>query len=104
MAATEAPEKEAKTDEAEKKPRPITTFRVFVRPAGGVEWTALSETVDGRTQDEAKKVAARLLGAEGSEYAEHIQGAGLEIAVTSARSFKPVLVKVEPQPAKVVIR
>lgn len=88
----------------DQKDRPATSFRVFVRPAGGDEWKALDKPVTGRTQDEAKKIAARELGADGSEYAANIQGDGLEIAVCAARSFKPVLVKVEPQPAKVVIR
>jgi hypothetical protein len=101
MAATEAPEQET-TDEA-KEPRPETTFRVFVRPRGGDVWTLLDQTVDGRTQDEGKKRAARMLN-DIPEYAAQIQGDGLELAVTSARSFKPAVIKVEPQPAKVVIR
>lgn len=97
MAATEAPEAEKAA------PRPVTTFRVLVRPVGGVEWTLIDATVDGRTQDEGKKAASRLLAEDGT-YGPLIQGEGIEIAVTSARSFKPVTVKVEPQPAKVVIR
>lgn len=101
MAATETPAPES-TDEA-KEPRPETTFRVFVRPRGGDVWTLLDQTVDGRTQDEGKKRAARMLN-DIPEYAAQIQGDGLELAVTSARSFKPAVIKVEPQPAKVVIR
>lgn len=99
MSATEAPEKAAE----KKEPRPETNFRVFVRAAGADQWTTLEQTVAGRTQEEAKKKAARVLN-DIEEYAAQIQGAGLELAVTSARSFKPVMVKVEPQPAKVVLR
>lgn len=99
MTAVDAP-----APEAEKAaPRPETEFRVFVRAAGGTEWATLDQTVSGRTQEEAKKKAARVLN-DIEEYAAQIQGSGLELAVTSARSFKPVLVKVEPQPAKVVLR
>lgn len=87
----------------EKAPRPETTFVVLTRAAGSEAWTTLDEHFVGRTQDEAKRKAARALS-ESAEYGPIIQGDGLEIAVTSARSFKPVLVKVEPQPAKVVVR
>ena len=97
-AAPEAPE--ATADEA--KPRPETTFVVLVRPKGTEPWNLIESRVTAKTQDDAKRQAARLLG-EDEEYGAAIQGDGLEIAVTSARSFKPVLVKVEPQPAKVVI-
>lgn len=85
--------------------RPLTVFVALVRPKGTEAWTLLEETFQGRTQDEAKKVIARALSADESEggYAEVINADGLEIAVTSARSFKPVLVKTQPQPAKVVI-
>lgn len=103
MSITEADEATQNGDEAPKAPRPETTFRVFVRPKGEEPWLTLAETVDGRTQDEGKKRAARMLS-EVPEYAAMIQGDGLEVAVTSARSFKPQLIKVEPQPAKVVIR
>jgi hypothetical protein len=96
-AAPEAPE--AKTDA---KPRPETTFVVLVRAKGETPWNLIQERVTAKTQDDAKKQAARLLG-EQEQYRALIEGEGLEIAVTSARSFKPVLVKVEPQPAKVVI-
>lgn len=99
--ATDTPPKT--NADADKKPRPETTFRVFVRAAGATEWTTLDQTVVGRTQEEAKKKAARVLN-DIEQYAEQIRGQGLELAVTSARSFKPVLVKVEPQPAKVVLR
>lgn len=88
---------------AEKAPRTETDFRVFVRPKGAESWTTLDDTVSGRTQDEAKKKAARVLN-DIEEYALLIQGDGIELAVTAARSFKPVLVRVEPQPAKVVLR
>ncbi len=94
----------AATEEKVKTPpRSATTFVVFVRPKGEVQWTLLEKTYDGKTQDEGKRNAARGLG-EDEHYASFIQNDGLEIAVTSARSFKPVLVKVEPQPAKVVIK
>lgn len=85
--------------------RPLTVFVALVRPKGEDEWTLLDERFEGRTQDEAKKVIARTLSADESDggYGEVINGDGLEIAVTSARSFKPVLVKTQPQPAKVVI-
>lgn len=83
--------------------RKPTEFRVFVRPKDQDVWTVLDQTVAGRTQEEAKKKAARLLNGL-DVYADEIRGEGLELAVTSARSFKPVLVKVEPQPAKVVLR
>lgn len=86
-----------------KSPRQETVFRVFSRAKGETLWLLHDETVTGRTQDEGKKRAATMLG-ENPEYAEIIQADGLELAVTSARSFKPQLVKVEPQPAKVVIR
>ena len=95
-----APEAEAT---AEKKDRPITEFVALVRPHAEESWLVLDQHYSARTQDECKKLVARSLNDE-PEYAAHIQGDGLEIAVTSARSFKPVLVKVEPQPAKVVIR
>lgn len=85
------------------KPRPETIFVVLTRTKGETLWSVLPTKFVGRTQDEAKRKAARALS-EDSEYAPAIQGDGLEIAVTSARSFKPVLVKVEPQPAKVVVR
>lgn len=98
--ATAAPEQDQPT---EKKERPSTEFVALVRPKGAEGWEILDATYTARTQDEAKKIVARALN-EVEEYAAHIQGEGLEIAVTSARSFKPVLVKVEPQPAKVVIR
>lgn len=98
--ATAAPED---TQSADKKDRPITEFVALVRPKGETAWSILSERHSARTQDECKKLVARSLNDQ-PEYAQHIQGEGLEIAVTSARSFKPVLVKVEPQPAKVVIR
>lgn len=91
------------TQDEPKAPRPETAFRVFVRPKGEAAWVTLDATVSGRTQDEGKKRAARDLN-EIPEYAAMIQGDGLELAVTSARSFKPQLIKVEPQPAKVVIR
>lgn len=91
------------TEQTEKKDRPVTEFVALVRPTGADGWEILDERYSARTQDEAKKLVARGLN-EVEEYANHIQGEGLEIAVTSARSFKPVLVKVEPQPAKVVIR
>lgn len=94
---------EAPAEATEKKVRPVTTFRVFVRAKGEDTWEVLDQTVDGRTQEEAKKHAARMLN-DIEQYAALIQGDGLELAVTSARSFKPVLVKVEPQPAKVVLR
>lgn len=94
---------EGGTATAEKAPRAETDFRVFVRPKGEATWTTLDETVSGRTQDEAKKKAARVLN-DIEEYALLIQGDGIELAVTAARSFKPVLVRVEPQPAKVVLR
>lgn len=100
--SVEAPEAPVEAPE-KKEPRPETTFRVFVRPKGAEDWHTLDETVSGRTQEEAKKKAARLLN-DIEEYSAMIQGDGLELAVTSARSFKPVLVKVEPQPAKVVLR
>lgn len=86
-----------------KAARSETEFRVFIRPRGEEAWLTLGKTVSGRTQDEGKKRAARALN-EVPEYAAMIQGDGLELAVTSARSFKPQLIKVEPQPAKVVIR
>lgn len=101
--ATSAPEDTAAEATAEKTPRPETTFVVFVRAKGDELWALDSEKVTAKTQDEAKRAAARGLG-EQEQYAALIQGDGLEIAVTSARSFKPVLVKVEPQPSKVVIR
>lgn len=97
---------EAPAQEGEKKePRPETVFRVLVRSVGAESWLVLPEdqNVTGRTQEEGKKKAARMLS-DIEEYAEQIQGNGLELAVTSARSFKPVVVKVEPQPAKVVLR
>lgn len=105
MAATEAPAETTEapeTDEAA-KPRQETTFRIFSRAKGEELWRVHDETVDGRTQDEGKKRAAVKLG-EQDAYRALIEGDGLELAVTSARSFKPQLVKVEPQPAKVVIR
>lgn len=91
------------TDEAPKEARQETVFRIFSRAKGETLWNLHDETVTGRTQDEGKKRAAQSLG-ERDEYAAVIQGDGLELAVTSARSFKPQLVRVEPQPAKVVIR
>lgn len=94
---------DAKAPEAAEKPRPETTFVVFTRTKGETAWNIIPKTYVGRTQDEAKRKAARALS-EDADYAPAIQGDGLEIAVTSARSFKPVLVKVEPQPAKVVVR
>lgn len=94
---------ETKAAEATEKPRPETTFVVLTRTKGEVAWNVLDTKYVGRTQDEAKRKAARALS-EHPDYAPSIQGDGLEIAVTSARSFKPVLVKVEPQPAKVVVR
>jgi hypothetical protein len=99
---SEVAEAPAEATEA-KEPRPETVFRVFVRSVGEEAWLALDQTVSGRTQEEAKKKAARMLN-DIEEYAAQIQGNGLELAVTSARSFKPVVVKVEPQPAKVVLR
>jgi hypothetical protein len=92
-----------KADGEKKEARPETEFVALVRPAGTEAWQHLPQTFQGKTQTDAKKEVARALS-EVEEWASHIQGAGLEIVVTSARSFKPVLVKVEPQPAKVVIR
>lgn len=91
------------SDAEKTAPRPETTFVVFTRAKGDETWSILGEQYVGRTQDEAKRKAARALS-DSDEYGPIIQGDGLEIAVTSARSFKPVLVKVEPQPAKVVVR
>lgn len=103
MAATaEAPKGKTKDGE-DKTPRPETEFVALVRPVGAEAYQLLPQKYTGKTQDDAKRQVARAL-AEVPEWAEHIQGSGLEIAVTSARSFKPVVVKVEPQPAKVVIR
>lgn len=98
-----AVDQEPTTEGEKKEPRPETVFRVLVRSAGAEAWIVLDDTVSGRTQEEGKKKAARMLS-DIEEYAAQIQGNGLELAVTSARSFKPVLVKVEPQPAKVVLR
>jgi hypothetical protein len=98
---TDAPANETEGDD--KTPRQETVFRVLSRAKGEELWRVHDDTVTGRTQDEGKKRAAVMLG-EREEYAAVIQGDGLELAVTSARSFKPQLVKVEPQPAKVVIR
>lgn len=86
-----------------KEPRPETEFVALVRPAGQEAWQQLPQTYTGKTQVDAKREVARALN-DVPEWAAHIQGDGLEIVVTSARSFKPVVVKVEPQPAKVVIR
>lgn len=100
MAATAEKTKDA----AEKKePRPETEFVALVRPVGTETYQLLPQNFAGKTQDDAKRQVARALN-EVPEWSAHIQGDGLEIAVTSARSFKPVVVKVEPQPAKVVIR
>lgn len=102
MSATDVEAPEVSVEDS-KEPRPETTFRIFTRPKGETLWQLHDATVDGRTQDEGKKRAARMLG-EDSEYQALIEGDGIELAVCSARSFKPQLVKVEPQPAKVVIR
>jgi hypothetical protein len=80
--------------------RPPTTFRVFVRPKGTEPWTLLDLTETGRTQDEAKRKAARLLE-DDPTYRPYILGDGLELFVAAARSIKPALVKVQPQPSKV---
>lgn len=98
-AATAEKEKTAEKKEA----RAETEFVAFVRPSGQDAWQLLDQHFQGKTQDDAKRQVARALS-EVPEWSAHIQGSGLEIAVTSARSFKPVIVKVEPQPAKVVIR
>ncbi len=101
---TDAPvENTEATEDGEKTPRQETVFRILSRAKGEELWRVHDETVTGRTQDEGKKRAALLLGKR-DEYRALIEGDGLELAVTSARSFKPQLVKVEPQPAKVVIR
>ena len=84
-------------------PRPATTFRVLVRPAGDSHWTLLGSTVTSRTQDEAKRQAARQLE-DDPTYRAYIVGDGLDVAVTSARSFKPVRVSVQPQPSKMTVR
>jgi hypothetical protein len=103
VSATEAPVKGEKADKAEKKQRPETEFVALIRPRGQENWQLIPSRYTGKNQDDAKRQVARAL-AEIDEWRAHIEGDGLEIAVTSARSFKPVLVKVEPQPAKVVIR
>lgn len=90
-------------DAVEKKPRSVTSFVVFTRNAGDTVWGTLPAPVSGRTQDEAKRNAARTLSADPA-YADQINGDGLELAVAPARSFRPVVIKVEPQPAKVVLR
>ena len=69
----------------DKTPRPETTFVVFTRAKGDVSWSILGEQYVGRTQDEAKRKAARALS-DSEEYGPIINGDGLEIAVTSARS------------------
>lgn len=100
-AKKEAPKGDEPTEK--KEPRPETEFVALVRPAGTEPWQHLPSTFTGKTQTDAKRDVARAL-AEVPEWQEHINGEGLEIVVTSARSFKPVLVKVEPQPPKVTIR
>lgn len=88
------------TEKVQRVPSP---FIILVRPIGADEgWTQLPSPVNALTQVDAKKAAARNL-LNDPEYAEIIQGSGLELAAVTVRSFKPAVVKVEPQPAKVTI-
>lgn len=86
-----------------KAPRNPSPFVILVRAKGAdAAWTQLPSPVQALTQDAAKNVAARAL-VNDETYGPTIQGDGLEIAAVTVRSFKPVVVRVEPQPAKVVV-
>jgi hypothetical protein len=87
----------------EKKARVPSPFVILVRAKGAdAAWTQLPSPVQALTQDAAKNIAARSL-VNDETYGPTIQGDGLEIAAVTVRSFKPVVVRVEPQPAKVVV-
>ncbi len=107
MAETKNQDAETKTEgEAkEKTPRQPSDFHIFIRTADDQPWTPLPQTYSALTQDDAKKAAARDLAADGSEFQDIIvNGDGLQVAAVTVRGFKPIVVKVEPQPAKLVLK
>lgn len=90
-------------DAPAKKDRTPSTFHIIVRQEGQTDWTMLEDTQDAITQEDAKRNAAKAL-VNHEVYGPVIQGAGLELAAVSARGFKPLVVKVEPQEPKLVLR
>lgn len=101
--ATAAPDAPATEETAEKKERKPSTFIIAVRTKGETAWTHLERTFQTITQDDAKRDAARSL-VDHEVYGPLIQGDGIELAAVSARGFKPIVVRVEPQPAKLVLK
>ena len=66
---------------------------------GGDTWKVLDRTVDGRTQDEGKTRASRMLEADDT-YGPIVRSGALALALSSARSWKPERVLVKVQPSK----
>jgi hypothetical protein len=95
----------AEGDAPKAEPRKPSQFHIAVQLNGEPEnqWKFLDATFEAVTQDDAKRDAARSL-VDHPDYGPVIQGDGLKLAAVTARGFKPIVVKVEPQPAKLVLR
>lgn len=98
--ATAEKPKDAAADKPKTEPRKASKFNILVRTKDEPTWTLLPKQYEAVTQDDAKRDAARELAADGSDYQAVILGDGLQLVASTARGWKPIVVKVEPQPPK----
>jgi hypothetical protein len=91
----------ATESEKNARSRKDATYRVFVSSPGQESWSPTELFVTTTNREQAETKAARLLE-ENPDYRDLVQGEG--VGMWLVVSYKPLIVRAEPQPSKVTKR